>query len=77
MRTYDKDKERLKKRRWRARHRKEYNEYQKLYKRKIRAAAKNKSKDTAVDPDPADGGADERPGDRGTHRTAQADSGVA
>ena len=38
MRTYDKDKERLKKRRWRARHRKAYNEYQKLYKRKIRGS---------------------------------------
>lgn len=55
MRTYDKDKERLKKRRWRARHRKEYNEYQKLYKRKIRSAAKNKSKDTAIDPNPTNG----------------------
>lgn len=48
MRIYNKEKNTAKVRKWRESHRKEYNEYQKLYKRKIRAAAKSKDK-AAID----------------------------
>ena len=38
MRPYDREKNNLKMRKYRELHRKEYNEYQKIYKRKIRGS---------------------------------------